>query len=81
MQVWAFSQVQSGNIPTFKHSFKLANSFKLSLAINVHSKEENYTCFCLIMLFYVFQLLRIEEELGAEAVYAGASFRAPVAPY
>nr|KJB16683.1 hypothetical protein B456_002G243100 [Gossypium raimondii] len=27
------------------------------------------------------QLLRIEEELGAEAVYAGASFRAPVAPY
>ncbi|CAA0818869.1 Bifunctional enolase 2/transcriptional activator [Striga hermonthica] len=27
------------------------------------------------------QLLRIEEELGAEAVYAGASFRAPVEPY
>ncbi|GER54258.1 enolase [Striga asiatica] len=26
-------------------------------------------------------LLRIEEELGAEAVYAGASFRAPVEPY
>ncbi|KAH9738445.1 Enolase [Citrus sinensis] len=27
------------------------------------------------------QLLRIEEELGAEAVYAGAKFRAPVEPY
>ncbi|KAK8540130.1 hypothetical protein V6N13_048786 [Hibiscus sabdariffa] len=27
------------------------------------------------------QLLRIEEELGAEAIYAGASFRAPVEPY
>ncbi|KAH1039682.1 hypothetical protein J1N35_041425 [Gossypium stocksii] len=27
------------------------------------------------------QILRIEEELGAEAVYAGASFRAPVEPY
>ena len=27
------------------------------------------------------QLLRIEEELGDKAVYAGASFRAPVAPY
>ncbi|XP_073066718.1 enolase-like [Primulina eburnea] len=27
------------------------------------------------------QLLRIEEELGSEAVYAGASFRAPVKPY
>ncbi|GER45396.1 enolase [Striga asiatica] len=26
-------------------------------------------------------LLRIEEELGAEAVYAGASFRTPVEPY
>ena len=27
------------------------------------------------------QLLRIEEELGAAAVYAGAKFRAPVKPY
>ncbi|PKI57676.1 hypothetical protein CRG98_022004 [Punica granatum] len=27
------------------------------------------------------QLLRIEEELGAEAVYAGADFRVPVEPY
>ncbi|KAB2607706.1 enolase-like [Pyrus ussuriensis x Pyrus communis] len=27
------------------------------------------------------QLLRIEEELGAEAVYAGAKFRVPVEPY
>ncbi|CAN6452341.1 unnamed protein product [Victoria cruziana] len=27
------------------------------------------------------QLLRIEEELGAEAVYAGAKFRMPVEPY
>ncbi|XP_015088120.1 enolase [Solanum pennellii] len=27
------------------------------------------------------QLLRIEEELGSEAVYAGASFRKPVEPY
>ncbi|ONM00912.1 enolase2 [Zea mays] len=27
------------------------------------------------------QLLRIEEELGAIAVYAGAKFRAPVEPY
>ncbi|XP_057779336.1 enolase [Salvia miltiorrhiza] len=27
------------------------------------------------------QLLRIEEELGSEAVYAGANFRTPVAPY
>lgn len=27
------------------------------------------------------QLLRIEEELGADAIYAGASFRAPVEPY
>ncbi|GAU16023.1 hypothetical protein TSUD_338940, partial [Trifolium subterraneum] len=27
------------------------------------------------------QLLRIEEELGAEAVYAGAKFRTPVEPY
>ncbi|XP_042389135.1 enolase-like [Zingiber officinale] len=27
------------------------------------------------------QLLRIEEELGAAAVYAGAKFRAPVPPY
>ncbi|GMI96629.1 LOW EXPRESSION OF OSMOTICALLY RESPONSIVE GENES 2, enolase 2 [Hibiscus trionum] len=27
------------------------------------------------------QLLRIEEELGAGSVYAGASFRAPVEPY
>ncbi|KAL1545753.1 phosphopyruvate hydratase eno2 [Salvia divinorum] len=27
------------------------------------------------------QLLRIEEELGSEAVYAGATFRTPVAPY
>ncbi|CAJ1888495.1 unnamed protein product [Sphenostylis stenocarpa] len=27
------------------------------------------------------QLLRIEEELGAEAVYAGANFRTPVEPY
>ncbi|GLT63193.1 hypothetical protein SLA2020_357740 [Shorea laevis] len=27
------------------------------------------------------QLLRIEEELGAEAVYAGANFRKPVVPY
>ncbi|ONK64646.1 uncharacterized protein A4U43_C07F28350 [Asparagus officinalis] len=27
------------------------------------------------------QLLRIEEELGASAVYAGAKFRAPVEPY
>jgi len=25
--------------------------------------------------------LRIEEELGSEAVYAGASFRRPVEPY
>ncbi|KAL8152892.1 hypothetical protein V2J09_010652 [Rumex salicifolius] len=27
------------------------------------------------------QLLRIEEELGADAVYAGANFRVPVEPY
>ncbi|KAK2981509.1 hypothetical protein RJ640_030971 [Escallonia rubra] len=27
------------------------------------------------------QILRIEEELGADAVYAGASFRMPVEPY
>ncbi|KAL8509351.1 hypothetical protein ACS0TY_016527 [Phlomoides rotata] len=27
------------------------------------------------------QLLRIEEELGSDAVYAGANFRAPVEPY
>ncbi|CAK9135175.1 unnamed protein product [Ilex paraguariensis] len=27
------------------------------------------------------QLLRIEEELGSEAVYAGAKFRSPVEPY
>lgn len=27
------------------------------------------------------QLLRIEEELGEAAVYAGANFRAPVEPY
>ncbi|KAH9621088.1 hypothetical protein KSS87_014530 [Heliosperma pusillum] len=27
------------------------------------------------------QLLRIEEELGAEAIYAGANFRVPVEPY
>ncbi|GJX94468.1 bifunctional enolase 2/transcriptional activator [Tanacetum coccineum] len=27
------------------------------------------------------QLLRIEEEFGAEAVYAGAIFRKPVEPY
>lgn len=27
------------------------------------------------------QLLRIEEELGSEAVYAGESFRMPVEPY
>nr|KJB36422.1 hypothetical protein B456_006G158500 [Gossypium raimondii] len=27
------------------------------------------------------QLLRIEEELGSDAIYAGASFRAPVEPY
>lgn len=27
------------------------------------------------------QLLRIEEELGSEAVYAGANFRVPVEPY
>jgi len=27
------------------------------------------------------QLLRIEEELGVAAVYAGAKFRAPVEPY
>lgn len=27
------------------------------------------------------QILRIEEELGAEAVYAGANFRRPVEPY
>ncbi|RID46958.1 hypothetical protein BRARA_I03593 [Brassica rapa] len=27
------------------------------------------------------QLLRIEEELGAEAVYAGVNFRKPVKPY
>jgi enolase len=27
------------------------------------------------------QLLRIEEELGDKAVYAGASFRKPVEPY
>lgn len=27
------------------------------------------------------QLLRIEEELGAAAVYAGSKFRAPVEPY
>jgi enolase len=27
------------------------------------------------------QLLRIEEELGDAAVYAGANFRAPVEPY
>ncbi|OIT30102.1 PREDICTED: enolase [Nicotiana attenuata] len=27
------------------------------------------------------QLLRIEEELGSDAVYAGASFRTPVEPY
>lgn len=27
------------------------------------------------------QLLRIEEELGAAAIYAGAKFRSPVEPY
>lgn len=27
------------------------------------------------------QLLRIEEELGSDAVYAGANFRKPVEPY
>lgn len=27
------------------------------------------------------QLLRIEEELGDKAVYAGLKFRAPVEPY
>lgn len=27
------------------------------------------------------QLLRIEEELGDDAVYAGVNFRTPVAPY
>ena len=27
------------------------------------------------------QLLRIEEELGSAAVYAGAKFRVPVEPY
>nr|GEU92753.1 hypothetical protein [Tanacetum cinerariifolium] len=30
---------------------------------------------------YYNQLLRIEEELGAEAVYVGANFRKPVEPY
>jgi len=27
------------------------------------------------------QLLRIEEELGSEAIYAGVNFRKPVEPY
>jgi hypothetical protein len=31
--------------------------------------------------YFVEQLLRIEEELGAAAIYAGAKFRAPVEPY
>jgi hypothetical protein len=34
-----------------------------------------------ILLVGLKQLLRIEEELGAAAVYAGAKFRAPVEPY
>jgi len=29
----------------------------------------------------ILQLLRIEEELGSAAVYAGSKFRAPVEPY
>lgn len=33
------------------------------------------------VMFLHVQLLRIEEELGAEAVYAGAKFRVPVEPY
>ncbi|GKD31516.1 endoglucanase 24-like protein, partial [Tanacetum coccineum] len=33
------------------------------------------------IVFRQYQLLRIEEELGAEAVYAGANFRKPVEPY
>ena len=47
------------------------------------SKEENSAKLYLIilMLYVAIQLLRIEEELGADAVYAGASFRAPVEPY
>jgi len=32
-------------------------------------------------LWCVLQLLRIEEELGSGAVYAGSKFRAPVEPY
>lgn len=32
-------------------------------------------------IFSALQLLRIEEELGSAAIYAGAKYRAPVEPY
>ncbi|GJY12931.1 FRIGIDA-like protein [Tanacetum coccineum] len=38
--------------------------------------DDNYLLLC-----FWNELLRIEEELGAEAVYAGANFRKPVEPY
>ena len=34
-----------------------------------------------VLSFTLSQLLRIEEELGSAAIYAGAKFRAPVEPY
>ena len=50
----------------------------LSYKILVDHHEKNWTYDVLLSLP---QLLRIEEELGDAAIYAGAKFRVPVEPY
>ena len=59
------------------HKCKFISSGYISLMSNL-SKRLGATLNEIPLLL---QLLRIEEELGADAIYAGASFRAPVEPY
>ncbi|KAJ6882907.1 hypothetical protein NC651_029252 [Populus alba x Populus x berolinensis] len=52
----------------------------LSLAFFQHTLDLKYWQLT-PLVFYLLQLLRIEEELGSAAVYAGAKFRTPLEPY
>jgi hypothetical protein len=59
----------------------LQHPLSLPLATKVTFCKYKGPIWDLIFLFCGWQLLRIEEELGEAAVYAGAKFRAPVEPY
>ncbi|XP_024980778.1 enolase [Cynara cardunculus var. scolymus] len=57
------------------------DTFIADLSVGLSTGEIKTGAPCRSERLAKYQLLRIEEELGSAAVYAGAKFRAPVEPY